>query len=172
MNFSRIIGSLLPLEMRRPRIFSLLSSLLQPLSKCREEFDAYSADVRLRLSFNGQVCYLRGALRTLLDDARFDIAPPRRGNEWWMVPQQEIVKVDGEGSQSTMVRDSLPSVGRSPSAIAVYPESSIAEVVEGGSFVVLAPAEYFDGQGRVSHRVAAVVDTYRLVGSIAEYQPQ
>lgn len=55
---------LLPLLLRKPRIFGLLNAMLQPLRELTEQFDAFRASANERMKINGQVIYIEHALNS------------------------------------------------------------------------------------------------------------
>lgn len=55
---------LLPLLLRKPRIFGLLGAMLQPLLQLSEQFDAFRDSAAARMQINGQVIYIEHALNS------------------------------------------------------------------------------------------------------------
>lgn len=55
---------LLPLLLRKPRIFGLLGSMLQPILQITAQFDAFRDSAAERMKINGQVIYIEHALNS------------------------------------------------------------------------------------------------------------
>lgn len=62
IDFKRLVALLLPTVLRRPLIFGLLRAGVEAVEKVNSEFKSVRAGHVFRLTHNGQVCYLRGAL--------------------------------------------------------------------------------------------------------------
>jgi hypothetical protein len=69
IDFSKVILWLLPHFLRRPRLFSYLSALSQPVCKLYDEFHLFRDDNLYRLSHTGQVFSLENVLNDKFDAA-------------------------------------------------------------------------------------------------------
>ena len=54
----------MPLMLRKPRIFGLLGSMLQPILQITAQFDAFRDSAAERMKINGQVIYIEHALNS------------------------------------------------------------------------------------------------------------
>lgn len=67
LNFKRLVLLLLPTFWRKPLLVSIGYAVIYPLSLIHADFMRFRADIKYRLSHNGQVCYLRALLNDNFD---------------------------------------------------------------------------------------------------------
>ncbi len=103
VNIKRLALLALPTWLRRPLVGALIYAGVSPLGRQLQELRAYRSATRYRLSHNGQVCKLRGALNDEFDPElrRIEIedlesmesreastAWQRETGRWVMIPQR------------------------------------------------------------------------------------
>lgn len=67
IDFKRFILLLLPIVLRRPKLFAFLRSMVTPIASLNVSFGAYREEVSYNLSHNSQVCYLTAMLNDNFD---------------------------------------------------------------------------------------------------------
>jgi len=63
MEFNKVVQLLLPITHRKPVFLAYLNVVTRPLQTLYNTFQTFMASARLQLSYNGQVIFLRQALR-------------------------------------------------------------------------------------------------------------
>lgn len=151
IDFKRLIALLLPTALRRPLIFGLLRAGVEAVERVNGEFKNMRAGHVFRLTHNGQVCYLRGALNERFGPG-FRIYDMLREGEWLYA-----VTESGEG---------IPvAVTESGEGVPVlYSESRLNEAQN--DFEVCVPARYWERL----EEIKAMVDSYKLVTKRAHYR--
>ncbi len=72
VNIRKLALLVLPTFLRRPLIVSITHSVVTPLNELQVAFSQFREQMNYRMTHNGQVCYLRGALNDM-----FDMGPRR-----------------------------------------------------------------------------------------------
>lgn len=151
IDFKRLAALLLPTVLRRPLIFGLLRAGVGAVEAVNEEFRSVRAGHIFRLTHNGQVCYLRGALNERFGPG-FRIYDMRKEGEWLYA-----VTEDGEG-----IPVAVTEAGKGVPVL--YSESRLNEAQN--DFEVCVPSRYWDRL----EEIKAVVDSYKLVTKRAHYR--
>ncbi|MCM1219594.1 MAG: hypothetical protein NC548_34370 [Lachnospiraceae bacterium] len=150
IDFKRLAVLLLPMTLRRPLIFGLLRAGLVGLEAVYNEFKNMRAGHIFRLTHNGQVCYLRGALNETFGPG-FSISDKKPEGHWLYA-----VKESGEGIP-TAVKEKGAGVP------VLYSEQELNAAQN--DFRVYVPAS----QWSKLEQIKAVVDSYKLVTKRAHY---
>lgn len=108
MNFYRLAALLLPVNLRKPRILSIVKALMTPLYTVQRFFLLYREEVIYKINHNGQVCYLRGVLNDTFDNSerRIRIEDPYR-NDFLILYQRPEMKQIDLGRELISRRDSV-----------------------------------------------------------------
>lgn len=108
MNFYRLAALLLPVNLRKPRILSIVKALMTPLYTVQRFFLLYREEVIYKINHNGQVCYLRGVLNDTFDNSerRIRIEDPYR-NDFLILYQRPEMKQIDLGRELVSRRDSV-----------------------------------------------------------------
>ena len=84
IDFDRLVLLLLPTFLRKPVLFGYIKALVSPIASLHYKWEQMRAANLLKLSYNGQRCYLRGVLNDRYDpDLRriyIDEVPELKGN--------------------------------------------------------------------------------------------
>ncbi|MBS1641536.1 MAG: hypothetical protein JSR11_03575 [Bacteroidetes bacterium] len=67
INWPKLIRWMLPIDWRKPKIYTLLKSMVAPLMVTYSDFLAYKKKVDAELKITTQLCRLRGALNDKVD---------------------------------------------------------------------------------------------------------
>ena len=149
VNIKRLALLTLPSWLRRPLVGALIYAGVTPLGRMLQELRAYRNATNYRLSHNGQVCKLRGALndefdpelrrieiedRDSMESREASTAWRRETGRWVMVPQSGggAVSIHREGFSGT----------------------------SGYDFWVTVPEDLRDGETET--RLRAIVNMYKL----------
>lgn len=151
IDFKRLIALLLPTVLRRPLIFGLLRAGVEAVERVNAEFKSVRAGHIFRLTHNGQVCYLRGALNERFGPG-FRIYDKRKEGKWLYAVTEE-----GEGIPVAVTED-----GKGVPVL--YSESLLNETQN--DFEVWVPARYWERL----EEIKAMVDSYKLVTKRAHYR--
>lgn len=108
MNFYRLAALLLPVNLRKPRILSIVKALMTPLYTVQRFFLLYREEVIYKINHNGQVCCLRGVLNDTFDNSerRIRIEDPYR-NDFLILYQRPEMKQIDLGRELVSRRDSV-----------------------------------------------------------------
>lgn len=151
IDFKRLVALLLPTVLRRPLIFGLLRAGVEAVERVNSEFKSVRAGHVFRLTHNGQVCYLRGALNERFGPG-FRIYDMRREGAWLYA-----VTESGEG-----IPVAVTEAGKGVPVL--YSESRLNEAQN--DFEVCVPARYWERL----EEIKAMVDSYKLVTKRAHYR--
>lgn len=151
IDFKRLVALLLPTVLRRPLIFGLLRAGVEAVEKVNSEFKSVRAGHVFRLTHNGQVCYLRGALNERFGPG-FRIYDMQREGAWLYA-----VTESGEG-----IPVAVTEAGKGVPVL--YSESRLNEAQN--DFEVCVPARYWERL----EEIKAMVDSYKLVTKRAHYR--
>ncbi len=150
IDFKRLIALLLPTALRRPLIFGLLRAGVVAVEKIYGEFKDMRAGHVFRLTHNGQVCYLRGALNEAFGPG-FSIDDMPYEGEWLYA-----VTESGEG---------VPlAVSESGTRVPVLHSEQRLNAAQ-NDFQVYVPAKYWSRL----EEIKAMVDSYKIVTKRAHY---
>lgn len=150
IDFKRLAVLLLPTALRRPLIFGLLRAGLVAVERVYGDFNNMRAGNIFRLTHNGQVCYLRGALNELFGPG-FRISDMPQEGEWLYA-----VTENGEG-----IPVAVTESGKGVPVLYSEQELNAAQ----NDFKVYVPSRYW----AQLEEIKAVVDSYKLVTKRAHY---
>lgn len=150
IDFKRLIALLLPSWVRRPLIFGILRAGSVGVEQIYNEFKNKRAWHLFRLTHNGQVCYLRGALNQSFGNG-FQIGTMKQEGEW-------LYAISEHGEQ---IKLAVSEPG--PDVPVLYSEQALN--MAQNDFIVFVPSKAW-------HRLAeieAMVNRYKLVTKRAHY---
>ena len=150
IDFKRWIALLLPTMLRRPLIFGRLRAAVGAVERLYTEFSEVRTAHVFRLTHNGQVCYLRGALNYKFGGG-FSIGTVKQEGEW-------LYAVTEDGEQISVTKT---EAGKGVPVL--YSEQALN--MAQNDFVVYVPARVW---GRLPE-IEAMVDSYKLVTKRAHY---
>lgn len=150
IDFKRWIALLLPAMLRRPLIFGRLRAAVGAVERVYSEFSDMRAGHVFRLTHNGQVCYLRGALNYKFGDG-FRIGTMKQEGKW-------LYAVTEEGEQIPV------AVTEGGKGVPVLYSEQMLNMAQ-NDFVVYVPAKAW---GRLAE-IEAMVDSYKLITKRAHY---
>lgn len=150
IDFKRLIALLLPFWLRRPLIFGLLRAGVAGVERVYDEFKAMRSGHIFRLTHNGQVCYLRGALKRYFGDG-FKIGTVRQEGEW-------LYAVTESGEQIPVAK-----AEPGPGVPIVYSEQVLN--LPQNDFIVFVPSRSWAKLAEIE----AMVDKYKLISKRAHY---
>lgn len=150
IDFKRLAALLLPLALRRPLIFGLLRAGLAGVERVYGEFKAMRTGHVFRLTHNGQVCYLRGALNEAFGPG-FRISDKAPEGHWLYA-----VTESGEDIPVTTTE-----AGKGVPVVYSEQELNAAQ----NDFKVYVPANQWDKL----EQIKAMVDSYKLPTKRAHY---
>lgn len=150
IDFKRWIALLLPTMLRRPLIFGRLRAAVGAVERLYAEFIEMRTGHVFRLTHNGQVCYLRGALNYKFGGG-FKIGSMKQEGEW-------LYAVTESGEQIPVtVREADKGVP------VLYSEQTLN--VAQNDFVVFVPSKAWNRLAEIE----AMVDSYKLITKRAHY---
>jgi hypothetical protein len=148
INFDSVVVWLIPKVLRTGFNVAWLKALVAPVVTLYNELLSYREDVLYKLSHNGQVCYLEGAL----NDA-FDIVLRR------------IYISDAGGAVVTLINrdtdDNLTFINRDSDGDALLIHNDSAYFGGSYDFIVNIPYQFTEAE---MYRLKALVDYYKLAG--------
>lgn len=150
IDFKRWIALLLPTMLRRPLIFGRLRAAVGAVERLYAEFSEMRKGHVFRLTHNGQVCYLRGALNYHFGGG-FRIGTITKEGEW-------LYAVTESGEEIPVA---VREAGKGVPVLYSEQNLNMAE----NDFVVIVPARVW---GRLAE-IEAMVDSYKLVTKRAHY---
>ena len=152
LDLNRLLALLLPAALRRPLIFGWLRAGARGVQRIYEDFCAMRCGHVFRLTHNGQVCYLRGALDYHFGGG-FAIGRVKQEGEW-------LLAVTEAGEDIPLAAAEGP---RGKGVPVLYGEQVLNSPQN--DFVVLVPAGAW---GRLPE-IEAMVDLYKLPSKRAHY---
>lgn len=150
IDFKRLVALLLPPALRRPLIFGWLRAAVGALERQYAVFSDMRAGHVFRLTHNGQVCYLRGALNYHFGGG-FRIGTMKREGAW-------LYAVTEAGEQIPVAKSETGE-----GVPVLYSEQALN--MAQNDFVVYVPARVWDRLPEIE----AMVDSYKLVTKRAHY---
>lgn len=150
IDFKRLLALLLPPALRRPLIFGWLRAAVGALERQNTVFADMRSGHVFRLTHNGQVCYLRGALNYHFGGG-FRIGTMKREGAW-------LYAVTEAGEQIPVAKSEAGE-----GVPVLYSEQALN--MPQNDFVVYVPARVWDRLPEIE----ALVDSYKLVTKRAHY---
>lgn len=150
IDFKRWIALLLPTMLRRPLIFGRLRAAVGAVERLYAEFSEMRTRHVFRLTHNGQVCYLRGALNYQFGGG-FRIGSMKQEGEW-------LYAVTESGEQIPVA---VSEAGKGVPVLYSEQNLNMAQ----NDFVVFVPAQVWDRLAEIE----AMVDKYKLITKRAHY---
>ena len=150
IDFKRLVALLLPMSLRRPLIFGLLRAGVSGLEHTHKNFATARRSHIFRLTHNGQVCYLRGALNKSFGSG-FKIGNVKQGGDW-------LYAVTEQGKN---IRLAVTEQGK---GVPVLYSAQMLNATQ-NDFVVFVPAKYW----LRLEEIKAMVEKYKLVTKRAHY---
>ena len=150
IDFKRLVALLLPMSLRRPLIFGVLRAGVSGVERGYKDFMAVRKEHNFRLTHNGQVCYLRGALNYYFGPG-FKIGNIRQEGDW-------LYAVTETGENITLA---VTEEGKGVPML--YSEQMLNAAQN--DFVVFVPGIYWVRL----EEIKAMVDRYKLVTKRAHY---
>jgi hypothetical protein len=142
IDFDRLILLLLPTFLRKPILFGYVRALISPIASLHYKWEQMRTANLIKLSYNGQRCYLRKALND-----RFD-------------PEFRRISI---GNTSLLDQDYIytPAENLELYLGIIYLEEEFNYADTAVDFLVNVPAEILD---KKRNEITAVVDFYKLAG--------
>lgn len=150
MDFKRLVALLLPMSLRRPLIFGMLRAGVSGVERVYKDFMGRRKEHNFRLTHNGQVCYLRGALNYCFGPG-FKIGSIKQEGEW-------LYAVTEAGENITL------AVTEEGKGVPVLYSEQMLNAAQ-NDFVVFVPGIYWVRL----EEIKAMVDRYKLVTKRAHY---
>lgn len=150
IDFKRLVALLLPMSLRRPLIFGVLRAGVSGVERVYKDFMAARKEHNFRLTHNGQVCYLRGALNYYFGPG-FKIGSIKQEGEW-------LYAVTEAGENITL------AVTEEGKGVPVLYSEQMLNAAQ-NDFVVFVPGIYWVRL----EEIKAMVDRYKLVTKRAHY---
>ncbi len=150
IDFKRLVALLLPMSLRRPLIFGVLRAGVSGVERGYKDFMAVRKEHNFRLTHNGQVCYLRGALNYYFGPG-FKIGNIRQEGDW-------LYAVTETGENITL------AVTEEGKGVPVLYSEQMLNAAQ-NDFVVFVPGIYWVRL----EEIKAMVDRYKLVTKRAHY---
>jgi hypothetical protein len=148
VDFKRLVIILLPTFLRKPVVVGYVHALLMPIDNLHYKWTKFRDDNIYKLSHNGQVCYLRGALNDSFDPVlrRIYIGNSNLYATTYIFTEGEAqdVWLETEGEEDT---------------IWLRTESETADT--GLDFIVWVPQSVFNNQ---YHELNAMIHFYKAGG--------
>ncbi|MDN3673070.1 hypothetical protein QWY99_08420 [Flavobacterium branchiarum] len=142
IDFDRLILLLLPTSLRKIRLFGYIKALISPINSLHYQWTQIRTDNLLKLSYNGQKCYLRKALNDKFDPElrRITISDVEQIDQDYLYTQSENLDV---------------YLG------VIYLEQEFNYVNGLAEFLVNVPGIILNTK---TNEITAVVDFYKLAG--------
>lgn len=150
IDFKRLVALLLPMSLRRPLIFGVLRAGVSGVERGYKDFMAVRKEHNFRLTHNGQVCYLRGALNYYFGPG-FKIGSIKQEGDW-------LYAVTETGENITL------AVTEEGKGVPVLYSEQMLNAAQ-NDFVVFVPGIYWVRL----EEIKAMVDRYKLVTKRAHY---
>lgn len=150
IDFKRLVALLLPMSLRRPLIFGVLRAGVSGVERVYKDFMAVRKEHNFRLTHNGQVCYLRGALNYCFGPG-FKIGSIKQEGEW-------LYAVTEAGENIIL------AVTEEEKGVPVLYSEQMLNAAQ-NDFVVFVPGIYWVRL----EEIKAMVDRYKLVTKRAHY---
>lgn len=150
IDFKRLVALLLPTWLRRPLVFGVLRAGAAGVESVYSAFTDMRTGHIVRLTHNGQVCYLRGVLKYHFG-AGFKIGSVERDGEWLYAVT--------EGGEHIPVTVQEPGPG-----VPVLYSEQVLNMAQ-NDFIVFVPSRAWSRLAEVE----AMVDKYKLISKRAHY---
>jgi hypothetical protein len=142
IDFDRLVLLLLPTFLRKPVLFGYMKALVSPIASLHYKWEQMRTANLLKLSYNGQRCYLRKALNDSFDNElrRITIDETSRLDQDYLYTQAENLDV---------------YLG------VMFLEADFNYVVGTVDFLVKVPGMFLEEK---RNEITALVDFYKLAG--------
>lgn len=141
IDFDKLGKLLLPLNLRKAKLMSWISALLQPMVTLHYLFTQYRNATIYKLEHTGQVCYLRGALND-----RFDVDLRR-------------IYIDGTGGDASKTYIYTPGEEQTKYLGKIFIRNSLEFADNGADFLVYVPKSIAQS---LNYELRALIDFYKL----------
>lgn len=150
IDFKRLMILMLPAWLRKPMIFGLLragTSAIETLYGC---FKKMRMEHVVRLTHNGQVCYLRGVLKYYFGDG-FEVGSVEYDGEWLYAVTESSVHIP-------------VTISEKEKDVPVLSSEQMMNMAQ-NEFIVFVPSKYWSRL----QEIEALVDRYKLPSKKAQY---